>query len=222
MTRSVAVLRPEPGNAATATRIEAEGLHAIRLPLFAVRPLAWTPPDPAEFDALILTSANAARLAGPGVDALRRLPVHAVGATTAAAAKAQGLTVMTVGRGDGRDLVATLAPQGVKRALLLAGRDRRLDAGGIIARTIAVYASEPVAPATLPDLSDTVALVHSARAAHQFGEVIDQAGVNRRTIRLATISAAVADAAGNGWDYVAAAASPDDESLVALARRLAD
>src|SRR3569623_437618 len=109
-----------------------------------------TPPDPAEFDALILTSANAARLAGPGGDALRRLPVHAVGATTAAAAKAQGLTVMTVGRGDGRDLVATLAPQGVKRALLLAGRDRRLDAGGIIARTIAVYASEPVAPATLP------------------------------------------------------------------------
>jgi uroporphyrinogen-III synthase len=37
MTRSLAVLRPEPGNAATAARIEARGLTAIRLPLFEMR-----------------------------------------------------------------------------------------------------------------------------------------------------------------------------------------
>ena len=79
MSRAVAVLRPEPGNAATATRVEAAGLAAIRLPLFAVRALDWTPPDPAAFDALILTSANTPRLAGPGIDSLASLPVFAVG-----------------------------------------------------------------------------------------------------------------------------------------------
>ena len=66
MTRPIAVLRPEPGNAATADRIAALGLAAIRLPLFEVRALDWAPPDPAGFDALLLTSANAPRLAGPG------------------------------------------------------------------------------------------------------------------------------------------------------------
>ena len=40
---SLAVLRPEPGNTATAGRIEAAGARAIRLPLFAVKALDWVP-----------------------------------------------------------------------------------------------------------------------------------------------------------------------------------
>ena len=40
MTRPLAVLRPEPGNAATTQAIEALGRRAIRLPLFRVMPLA--------------------------------------------------------------------------------------------------------------------------------------------------------------------------------------
>lgn len=224
MTRPVAVLRPEPGNQATAARIEAAGLRAIRLPLFAVRPLDWTPPDPRQFDALILTSANAARLAGAGLDALRNLPVHAVGAATAAAAQAQRLSVATVGRGDGNDLLGMLSAQGVQRALLLAGRDRRLDAGGVIAQVITVYASDSlkVAPAAIRNLSGAVALLHSARAAQRLGELVDQASMGRGSIRLGAISRAVADATGTGWDHVATASSPDDEALVALAQRLAD
>ena len=43
--RRIAVLRPEPGNARTAAAVEAMGFAAIRLPLFAVVPLAWTVPD---------------------------------------------------------------------------------------------------------------------------------------------------------------------------------
>ncbi|HEX4695294.1 uroporphyrinogen-III synthase [Sphingomonas sp.] len=224
MTRPVAVLRPEPGNHATALRIEATGLRAIRLPLFAVRPLAWTPPDPRRFDALILTSANAARLAGAGLDALRSLPVHAVGAATAAAAQAQGLSVATVGQGDGQDLLETVAAEGVERALLLVGRDRRLDAGGIVAQAITVYASneQAIAPPAIRNLSETVALLHSARAAQRLGELADRNGVDRGSIRLGAISRAVADAAGHGWNHVGAAPSPDDEALVALAQRLAD
>jgi uroporphyrinogen-III synthase len=34
------------------------------MPLFAIVPLDWTAPDPAQFDGLVLTSANAVRHAG--------------------------------------------------------------------------------------------------------------------------------------------------------------
>ena len=100
MTRRLAVLRPEPGNSATAARIVAAGFDAVRLPLFAVEPLAWTAPDPGEYDALLLTSANAVRHAGTALDRLRGVPVVAVGQATANAARAAGLTVAITGDGD--------------------------------------------------------------------------------------------------------------------------
>ena len=220
MTRAIAVLRPEPGNAATAARIAAGGLSAIRLPLFAVRPLGWAVPDAAAFDALVLTSANAPRLAGPGLDALAQLPVFAVGAATAAAARARGLTVVQTGEGDGADLVATLAAHGFARTLLLAGRERALHDGGVIARSIDVYAADalPIDTRAIAALAGSVALLHSARAARRLGEII----VDRSTIRIAAISPAVIDAAGRGWGDSAAASRPADDALIALARRLAD
>ncbi|MDB5678269.1 uroporphyrinogen-III synthase [Sphingomonas bacterium] len=221
MTRPVAVLRPEPGNAATVTRVEAAGLTAIRLPLFDVHALDWVAPDPARFDALVLTSANAPRLAGPGLNALAGLPVFAVGPATAAAAEARGLAVAHVGNGDGADLAATLVARGFSRALLLAGRERQLHVGGVIAEAIAVYASDPIRidAAAIHSLAGTVVLLHSARAAHRLAEL---AGPHRASIRLVTISPAVAEAAGPGWEQVSAASSPNDTALVALTRGLAD
>jgi uroporphyrinogen-III synthase len=224
LTRAVAVLRPEPGNAATAAAIEALGLTAIRLPLFEVRAIDWTPPDAVRFDALLLTSANAPRHAGPGLAALRTLPVHAVGDATAAAARAAGLEVVAVGDRDGAALIAAAAASGVERALLLGGRDRATGDHPIIAEAIAVYASEPVAVAVekLDQLAGSVVLVHSPRAARRIADLIDRAGIDRRTVRLAAISTAAADAAGDDWERIAAAAVPDDTALIALARALAD
>jgi len=220
MSRAIAVLRPEPGNAATAARVEAMGYRAIRLPLFHVQPLDWSAPDAAGFDALILTSANAARLAGPELAALAALPVHAVGAATAQAARAAGLRVAAVGEGNAVDLIAAAQAAGVRRSLFLCGRDRALDAGGIVARAIPVYAADPL-PVEGGALADTVALLHSARAARRLGEIADQASLRPR-IRVAAISAAVADAAGPGWATLAAAARPEDSALLALAASLAD
>ncbi|MBS0479345.1 MAG: uroporphyrinogen-III synthase [Proteobacteria bacterium] len=221
MSRPVAVLRPEPGNAATADRVEAAGLTAIRLPLFEVRGIDWTVPDPTDFDALILTSANAPRLAGPRIDALAGLPVFAVGPATAAAARARGLTVAATGDGDGAELVATLTERGFTRALLLAGRERRVHVGGVVAEAIAVYASDPlpIVPSAIDALAGCVALLHSTRAAQRLAELVGDA---RAGIRLATLSEAVAAVAGRGWDGIAAAPSPDDTTLIAIARRLAD
>jgi uroporphyrinogen-III synthase len=224
MSRAIAVLRPEPGNAATAAAIEALGLTAIRLPLFEVHAIDWTPPDVTRFDALLLTSANALRRAGPGLAALRGLPVHAVGDATAAVARDAGLEVVAVGDRDGAALVAAAAASGVQRALLLGGRDRAVEEHPIIAEAIAVYASEPVAVAleALDQLAGSVVLLHSARAARRVADLIDRAGIDRRTVRLAAISAAAAEAAGGNWEGIAAAASPDDATLIQLARTLAD
>lgn len=224
MTRPLAVLRPEPGNAATVARIEALGLAAIRLPLFEVRALDWATPDPARFDALLLTSANTVRHAGSGLAALAQLPVHAVGEATATAARGAGLDVVAVGARDGAALLATAAERGVRRALLLGGRDRAVDNHPIIAATIAVYASEPIAiaVAAIDRLAGSVALLHSPRAARRVAELAGRAGLDRRRVRLAAISAAAAEAAGGGWDRVAVAGTPEDAALIDLARTLAD
>jgi len=224
MSRAIAVLRPEPGNTATAAAIEALGLTAIRLPLFEVHAIDWVAPDASRFDALLLTSANAPRHAGPGLAGLRSLPVHAVGDATAAAARDAGLEVVAVGDRDGAALVAAAAASGVRRGLLLGGRDRALASDPIIAEAIAIYASDPMAVPVeaLDRLTGSVVMVHSPRAARRVADLIDRAGIDRRTVRLAAISAAAAQAAGDDWDRIAAAATPDDAALTALARALAD
>ena len=209
MSRPLAVLRPEPGNTATAAAIEARGLTAIRLPLFAVAPLAWTPPAADRLDAVLVTSANAMRHGGPGLDAFRHLPVLAVGEASAAAARAAGFTVERVG---GADAAALIAGE-TRRLLHLAGRERVALAG---VEAVAVYAADAL-PFDPRALRGSIVLVHSARAARRLGEVAQRDG-----IRIAALSPAVAAAAGDGWDRVAAAACPTDAALLDLAVTLAD
>lgn len=217
---TVAVLRPEPGNAATAAKLEALGLFALRMPLFAVVPVAWDAPDPARFDGLLLTSANAIRHAGPALAAYRHLPVNAVGAASARAAERAGFAVATVGEGG----VAELLPRIAATALLhLAGREHR-PAGPPVAATAVVYASEPVPspPGALDLLDGGIALLHSPRAAARLAALVDAAGLPRAATALAAISPAAAAAAGPGWRRIAVAPRPDDAALIAVARMLAD
>ncbi len=208
MTRAIGVLRPEPGNAATADRIEALGRRALRLPLFAVVPIAWSPPDPARYDSLLLSSANAVRHGGAGLAALTALPVHTVGESTAAAARAAGFRVVAVGESG----VAAMHPPG--RVLRLVGREHRDFAG---ADTIVVYASDPLDP-DLSALEGELALVHSARAARVLAERV----ADRSTISLVAIADAAAAAAGDGWRHIVVADRPTDAGMIAAALALAD
>lgn len=215
MMRRALVLRPEPGNGRTAARLAAVGVPAERLPLFAIEPRAWTPPDANAFDALLLTSANAVRHAGAGLAALAALPVVAVGEATAAAARGAGLTVATVGTGDA---LAAARAADASRLLHLAGADRVAVPGAV---AVTVYASVPVpvAPDMLDQALDAVVLCHSARAAARFAALF--AGRPRDRVRIAALSAQVAAAAGEGWARVAIATRPDDPALVACAATLA-
>lgn len=220
MSARIAVLRPEPGNAATAAQIVAAGAEPVRLPLFATEPLDWTAPDPRHHDALILTSANAVRLAGPGLARLAALPVYAVGAATAAAARAVGLTVAASGDGDAMSLAERARAASIDRALHLAGRDRAHAALPGVTLTLPVYASAavPVTPAALARLAGTTALLHSARAGARLADLV----ADRARIALVAISAAAGDAAGTGWASLRIAARPDDAALIAAAMVPAD
>jgi uroporphyrinogen-III synthase len=90
-----------------------------------------------------------------------------------------------------------------------------------VATAITVYSSEALAVGTqdLRRIEHAVVLLHSVRAASRLDALAD---IDRATVRLAAISDAVAEAAGENWGQCAIAAAPDDAALVALAARLAD
>ncbi|WCT73218.1 uroporphyrinogen-III synthase [Sphingomonas naphthae] len=214
------VLRPEPGAGRTAERAQAMGLEAIVAPLFTVRPLAWTPPGPAAFDALMLTSAQALRHGGD-LSAFRALPVYAVGAATGDAARAVGFTQVHAGESDAAALLDRAVADGRGAILHLTGREHRavIHPATTVTR-IAVYAADVVD--TLPDVAadalarDAVALLHSPRAARTLAALSGWRG------RIAALSPAVAEAAGPGWHSVAVAAAPTDDALLAAAARLCE
>lgn len=221
MTRPIVILRPAPGGSATAERVRAAGLDPILLPLFAVAPLDWTPPDPAAFDALLLTSANAARHAGAGLARIAGLPVLAVGPETSDAAAQVGLRVIECGSQGVAALLAGVP--GSQRLLWLAGRDRTGVDHPAVRMTIAVYANDAIrwTPEQAAQLPGTVAMVHSARATRQLAAQLDVHLIPRSSIRIAAISARAADADGHGWNRVAVAAESSDAALIAAAGRLA-
>ncbi|ODP35939.1 uroporphyrinogen-III synthase [Sphingomonas turrisvirgatae] len=221
MIRPVAVLRPEPGNAATVARVRDAGLSGIALPLFEIEPVDWSPPAPDRFDGLLLTSANALRQGGVGLAALHALPVLAVGAATAAAARDHGFAVERIGERDVRSMLADVAP--VRRLLWLAGEHRTRIDHPSIAQTLTLYRAAPrrCDHAALAPLAGSVALIHSTRAAQQLLTAIDAAGMARGTIRLVAISDKAAHAAGPGWEAVAVSRAPTDPALIDAARALA-
>ena len=218
MRGGVAILRPEPGNARTAERAAERGLIVLRLPLFAIRPLAWEIPDTAAFDALLLTSAAAVRHAGAGLDACRGLPVVAVGIETATAARDAGLDVVITGSRGAAAALELARARGLARLLHLAGHDRMPSGAGVHA--LAVYASAPlpIPPGATGPLADGewTALLHSARAARWFADLVDRDGTPRVAIAVAALSPAVLAAAGAGWRRAAAATAPRDNALLDL------
>lgn len=221
MTRRIAILRPEPGNTATAARARDAGLDPLSVPLFAIHPLDWTIPDVAGFDGLLLTSANALRHGGAGLAALHALPVLAVGSATADAARVAGFAVAQTGSTDVAELLHDTP--GFTRLLWLAGRDRTAIEHPALAAAIPVYASDPIAlaAADAAQLTGSVVLIHSARAGAQLAAETARHAIPRNAIRIAAISHKAAIAAGPGWSAVAIAAVPDDDALIAAARPLA-
>ena len=215
MTR-VLIVRPQPGADATARRAMALGLDPFVAPLFVIEPVAWVPPDPDAFDALLLTSANAVRFAAD-VAKYATLPLFAVGGATAAAAAKAGFHVAETGTSGVGKVLVSMAEQGLMRVLHLTGRDHRpYPATSLHITTRVVYAAVAT-DAVLPD-PPFVALLHSERAARRFSCLVQGAP----EISIVAISADVLRAAGTGWAKAVGANTPDDTAMLALAARLCE
>jgi len=216
MTRLL-VLRPQPGADATVERARDLGLEAVAVPLFEVEPVAWEEPNAQAFDGLLLTSANAVRLGGERLRAVRVLPVYAVGDATAEVARAAGFDIVATGDAGVERLLRSIDSS--LKLLHLCGADRRepTQATQEITR-VTVYRATPVEAPDLTAAAGSVALIHSSRAGQRFAELAD----SRSSIAIAAISEAAAEAVGSGWRTVATAARPTDDALLALAARLCE
>lgn len=220
MSAEVLILRPQPGADSTAAAARQRGLEPVVAPIFTVRRLTWSPPA-GPFDAVMLTSANAARQGGGGLTPYLSLPCFAVGGATAAAARAAGFVDVRTGPADGSALLGEIAGAGVRSVFHPSGRDRlQLAHPDLEIVDVPVYASEPVK--ALPAQASTalgrgaLVLLHSPRAAALFAAL----AASRDTVRVAAISAATAAAASGGWALVGVAARPRDEALLELAAEL--
>ena len=212
--RKLLLLRPEPGLSESAARAAGLGLDVVARPLFRIEPVEWKAPDPTEYDALLLTSANAVRQAGPGLAGFRWLPAYAVGAATAEAAETAGLQLAGVGRSDIEALLTEIP--GSPKLLHLAGEHRREPETTHSIDRVTVYRSATIDNPDLPPLGGLVAAVHSPRAAARLAEL----ATSRDHTAIAAISRAAADACGPGWERIEVAPRPDDMSLLAVAAML--
>lgn len=218
--RPLVVLRPEPGASETAARARKLGLEPVVMPLFTVEPCGWRAPEPAGFDALLITSGNAIRHGGPELAKLMSLSVYAVGEESAAAAREAGFHVERTGQG-GVDVLLSSIPVEA-RLLHLCGADWRqpVDHRHTIV-PVAVYRSvELPVPEGFGGVEGAVIMVHSPRAAARLKQLAEATGLKRGHTVVAAISANAAKAAGEGWASVQAAGQPNDRALLALASRL--
>ena len=215
--RHFVLTRPEPGASDSAAKAAALGIETLIMPLFTIDRVAWCAPDETAFDALIMTSANTLRHGGPELHRLRRLPVHAVGAATAEAARLAGFSVASIG-GAGVDVLLAGLPRGI-RLLHLGGEDRTApQAHGAHITPITVYRAAPLVPdpAALASLAGTVIAIHSRRAGQRLALLV----ANRATITLVALSPDAAADTGPGWRHLAIASRPTDTALLALAAEL--
>lgn len=213
--RRVLVLRPEPGASETLRKAREKGLAAVAVPLFELEPVEWSAPEPSGFDGLLLTSANAVRCAGEQLQRLRGLKTYAVGEATGDAAREDGFDLAATGDSGVDRLLGSIEPD--LKLLHLCGEDRKEPESARQRITaVVVYRSREIDDPHVSEAAESVALVHSPRAARRFAELAKERGA----IAIAAISSAAAEAAGEGWKAVETADQPTDDALLALAARL--
>ena len=223
MSLPVIAIRPEPGCAATLAAARDMGLAVEGWPLFAVRPVGWDSPPPDSFDALLLGSANALRHGGPQLANFRGKRAYAVGAATAAAARAAGLEVAATGSGGLQALLdrEPLPP----RLLRLAGAEHVPlipPAGSEIATRIVYESAALPLPLRVSErlAEGALVLLHSAAAARHFAGECERLSIPRVAIALAALGPRIAEEAGLGWRAVRWPSRTCDAALLALAAKM--
>ena len=215
----VIILRPEPGASRTAERARKLGLVVQCHTLFVAKAIDWTAPSADNFDAILLTSANTARLAGAGLQAYQGLPAYAVGYATAEAMKEAGFASVTAGESDGSAIAAMIAADGHIRVLHPGGRTvAHIEPGPLHIERVPVYEMVQ-SDDDLPEIAPgAVLLIHSPRAGMVIARRLSAA--QRAGLHIVAISPAALAACGDGWASARATDKPNDESMLSLAARL--
>jgi uroporphyrinogen-III synthase len=225
----VLVTRPWEQAGATTEALAAVGHEALVDPVLRVEPLPLPELAPEGVAAVVVTSANAARRLPAR---LRGLPVLAVGAATAAAAREAGAADVRAGEGDGRALAGlvgrTLGP-GAGTILHLAGTEVRpgleaaLRAAGYAYRRVAAYEAVPcrdLGEATRAALEEgrlDAALFFSPRTAAVWRSLVEAAGLEGKLKHLVAAclsEAAAAELTGLPLAEVRIAARPEQAALL--------
>lgn len=218
--KPLVILRPEPGASATASAASTLGLQTLVMPLFEGSAVDWTAPDPAAFDGLLLTSANAIKYGGEQLDRFKELPTYCVGGATGQTAEDAGFKITAIGRG-GVDSLLQAVPPGDRLLHLCAANRREPGTAGRNIEHIPVYeAAERPIPDRLKEAEGSVVALHSPRAGSTFSRMVDEAKLERGRISIAAISREAAQAAGDSWQALEAASEPSDSALLAIASRL--
>lgn len=219
MADPVLVLRPEPGATRTGETLGEMGFRPVLYPLFGVEPVDWIPPDPADFDAILVTSANAMRLGGLGLARFCRLPLFAVGEASGDAARKAGFHTVHIGGGNAPLTLPLIVEAGYRRIAHLSGTEvRDTDDLGLSITRIPVYRTVECGDAegmaqAIPREREVFALVHSPRAGRRLSELVSSE--DRHHITIVAISGAASDACGNGWHGRVIAGAATDEALLA-------
>ena len=192
------VTRGQPNASETAFALRAHGHEPIVAPLFELEILSEVEADDGPWDAILLTSVNAlwGAIALASSDRWRGVPVFAVGARTAQAAREQSFTNVTSAAGDVYDLANLVAARLTPPAhvLYLAGEERAGDLAGALRsknftvdtvqvyRIVAAQSLPPQAAAALTGEIDGV-LHFSRRSAEAFLTAARNSGLLEAALR---------------------------------------
>lgn len=222
MIRPLLLLRPQPGNDASAERARALGIEVVQLPLFEIVPLDHGPAPDGPFDALLVTSPNGARYGAETISRFADLPIYTVGETSAQAVREHGGRDVRLGGGDAARTIPMIVADGVKTLLHVCGEEvRPFDTLGLSIRQHIVYGSDArdMRPFTkmLVTMPPSVIAIHSPAAGRRLNALMPPSCRNHMVLGL---SDAAAQAAGKGWRKIHVSPTPDDSALLRIASTL--
>lgn len=227
------ITRPQADAGPLAALLAARGVETMIEPMLHIAFAEGPPPSLQGVQAVLATSANGVRALARRIPA-GGVPVAAVGAATAEAAREAGFAIVATAGGDVESLADVvrrrLTPDG--GALLhVAGSAVAGDLGGVLRpsgftyRRVVLYDARPA-----ERLSETAStalrrseldgvVLYSPRTARIFGRLVAAAGLSehcRELIAFCLSDAVARAAAALEWRRVAVAACPDQASMVAL------
>lgn len=233
----ILVTRPEEDSKIYSDELRSQGWNPFSESMLKIMPKDFQAPALKKYQALVLTSAHAARIFPVSLEAID-LPVYTVGEQTAQAARARGYRQVIAAEGSGLDL-ANLLRQSIQDKdlplLHLRGEDVALslddilEPSGIVIESLIVYkaqAAEKFSSKLLKLIDDQqiqAVTFFSRRTALIFIKLVQESGRQNqlKAIKALCLSDAVLECVRScDWAQTCVADTPDRGGMTALIARV--